>query len=196
MRAFPRVTEILASVGLGPDFEGVPVAVLENARRRGSEVHAAIEAIVYGYLDESSLADDVVPRVDAYRRFIKESGFETEATEREVVSATWRYRGHPDTVGWLQQKRLRVILDWKNTDHCQLGPAGWQLAAYRAAWNEQHPHAPVAALGVVQLRGDGTYSFHEVSVAAAEPVWFAAVTVYHARQDERRQDEHQGLALL
>lgn len=179
----PRVTEILADVGLGPDFTGVPVAMLENARLRGQAVHAAIEAIVFGYLDESALAEDVVPRVEAYRRFVKESGYETAHTEREIVSATWRYRGHPDTVGWLLRKR--VILDWKNSGDVQLGPAGWQLAGYRAAWNEQHPTEPVQALGVVQLKADGTYRFHEVNIAAAEPVWFAAVTVYHARQDER-----------
>lgn len=175
----PRVTEILDVVGLGPDFSTVPAAVLEAARIRGQGVHAAIEAIVYGFLEESSLAEDVLPRLDAYRAFVKDSGYQTTHTEIEIASATWRYRGHPDTVGWLGPKR--VILDWKNTDVVQLKPASWQLAGYRVAWNEQRPTEPVDALGVVQLKGDGTYRFHEVNVGEAEPVWFAAVTVFRAR---------------
>ena len=180
MSGLPRVSAILAAVGLGPDFSGVPEAVLENARRRGSEVHAAIEAIVYGYLDESALFEDVVPRIEAYRRFIKESGYETVRTEIEVVHAAWRYQGHPDTVGWLG--KTRMILDWKNTDSVQLQPASLQLAAYRAAWNAQHPTEPVNACAVVQLRGDGTYGIHEVNVAEAEPLWFAACMVHHAKR--------------
>ena len=178
--SFPRVTEILAAVGLGPDFSTVPPDVLEAARVRGRAVHNAIEAIVYDFLDESALAPDVLTRLDSYRRFVKESGYETVHTEIEVEHPVWRYRGHPDTIGWLLNKR--TLLDWKNTDAVQLAPASYQLAAYRAAWNAQHPTEPVEALGVVQLKSDGTYRFHEVSAAEAEPVWFAAVTVYRAQK--------------
>lgn len=180
----PRVTEILADVGLGPDFSAVAPDVLETARLRGTAVHEAMEALVYGYLDESALAEDVVLRLDAYRRFVKESGYETTHTEIEVVHAAWRYRGHLDTLGWL--RRHRVILDFKNMDAIDLAPAAYQLAAYRAAWNAEHPTEPVEALGVVQLKSDGTYRLHEVSAAEAEPVWFAAVMVYHARKEMGR----------
>jgi hypothetical protein len=180
---FPRVTAILEDVGLGPDFTGVPLATLEYARIRGQAVHSAIEAIVYGFLDESTLSEDVLPRIDAYRNFVKDSGYETVRTEVEVVNVAWRYRGHPDTVGWLV--RRRSILDWKNTDVVQLEAASLQLAAYRAAWNAQHPTEPVDALAVVQLKSDGTYRVHEVNVAEAEPLWFAAAMVYHAKEARR-----------
>ncbi len=179
MRSFPRVTEILHDLGLGPDLAHVPPAVLEVARERGSAVHAAIEALVYGYLDEDECALDVLPRLDAYRKFVQESGYETTHTEIEVVHPTWRYRGHPDSVGWLGA--TRIIVDWKNSDTVQLTPASYQLAAYRAAWNVQHPAEPVEALAVVQLRSDGTYAFREVNIAEAETVWFAALIVYHAK---------------
>lgn len=178
--ALPRVTEILADVGLGPDFSRVPVAVLEAARVRGSAVHAAIEALVYGFFDEADLAEDVLPRLDAYRRFVKESGYETTHTEIEVTHPAWRYRGHPDTAGWLLTKR--IILDWKNTDAVDVDAASLQLAAYRAAWNAEHPTEPVDAIAVVQLKGDGTYRFHEVNLAEAEPLWFAAVMVFYGKR--------------
>ena len=180
--ALPRVTAILQDVGLGPDFTGVPAAVLEVARIRGSAVHAAIEGIVYKYLDESALAEDVLPRLDAYRRFVKESGYETIHTEIEVVHEAWRYRGHPDSVGWLVKRR--AILDFKNMDSMDSTAhraASLQLCAYRAAWNAQHPALPVDALAVVQLLSDGTYRVHEASIAEWEPLWFAAVMVFHAK---------------
>lgn len=180
----PRVTQILNAVGLGPDFSAVPPEVLEAARVRGRAVHNAIEALVYDFLDESVLAPDVLIRLDAYRRFIKESGYETTHTEIVVEHPVWRYRGHPDTVGWLVRKR--VILDWKNVDALDLAAASFQLAGYRAAWNAEHPTESVEALGVVQLKSDGTYRFHEVSAAEAERVWFAAVTVFHAQKEMSR----------
>lgn len=182
--SLPRVTAILEAAGLGPDFSGVPPAVLEAARARGTAVHEAIEAIVYNFLDESALAEDVLPRVAAYRRFVKESGYETTHTEIAVAHPAWRYCGHPDTVGWLLGHRL--ILDWKNSDSLELMPAGYQLAGYRLAWNAEHPTEPVNAIAVVQLKGDGTYRYHEVAAAEAEPVFLAAVTVYHARTEMGR----------
>jgi hypothetical protein len=183
-RLLPRVTEVLQAVGLGPDFSAVPPEVLEAARARGRAVHNAIEAIVYDYLDEAALAPDVLTRLDAYRRFVKESGYETTHTEIEVEHPAWLYRGHPDTVGWLVGQR--AILDWKNTDALDLAPAAYQLAGYRAAWNAQHPTEPVAALGVVQLKSDGSYRLHEVSAAEAEPVFLAAMMVYRARKEMSR----------
>jgi hypothetical protein len=175
------VTAILNDVGLGPDLSGVPTALLEAARRRGTAVHQAIEAIQYGFFDEAEVPEDVIPRLAAYRRFLKDSGYETVHTEITVTHPAWRYIGHPDTVGWLNARR--VVLDWKNTDVVQLAPASYQLAAYRAAFNAEHPTEPVEACAVVQLKGDGTYRVWEVDIAAAEPIWFAAVTVYRARQE-------------
>jgi hypothetical protein len=66
--------------------------------------------------------EDVLPRLDAYRRFIKDSGYETIHTEIEVVHPAWRYCGHPDSIGFLN--RARVILDWKNMDALDVQPAG------------------------------------------------------------------------
>jgi hypothetical protein len=178
--ALPRVTHILDEVGLGPDFTNVKPADLEYAGIRGKAVHAAIESIFYEYFDEKLYSPDVLARVDAYRKFVRESGYKTLKSEIQVVSPTWRYRGHLDSVGWIGSKR--VIPDWKNTESVQLRPAGRQLAGYRVAWNEQNPTEPVDVLMVVQLKGDGTYRVHEVSAAEYEPIFFAAVMVYHERR--------------
>lgn len=177
MSDLPRVTTILNDVGLGPDLSKIPPALLEAGRARGSAVHAAREALVYGYENEELLNPVVAPYLDAYKKFVAESGYVTIRAEFEVVSRRWRYRGHPDDLGWLQSKRM--IVDIKTgTDE----GVAYQLVAYRVAWNEEHPDEPVEALAAVQLRADGTYRFNEVSAVEAEPVWFAAVTVFYAKR--------------
>ena len=177
----PRVTEILAATGLGFDPTGISAPVLEAARLRGELVHAGIEALVYGY-EAPALTDPIAaPYLDAWRKFLAESGFKAERAEFEVAHPAWRYQGHPAVLGWLLGKR--IILDAKTGD--QTGVA-YQLAGYRAAWNAEHPTEPVEAIAAVKLNYDGRYRFHEIEVPAAERVWLAAVTVFHAQQEQRR----------
>jgi len=171
----PRVTTILNAVGLGPDLSMVPPDVLTAAQQRGTAVHEAIEAIVYGYFDGAPDAS-IKGYLDAYQRFVAESGYTPIAAEFEVVHEAWRYVGHPDQIGWLGKHR--ILLDFKTgiADGVE-----YQLAAYAAAYNAQHPTEPVTAAAAIALRRDGTYRYHEVDVEEAKPVWLAAVTVYHAR---------------
>lgn len=176
----PRVTHILAAVGLGPDLSGIPPAVLEIAAARGTAVHTAIEALAYGYFDAESVDLAIVPYLDAYHRFVKESGHEPIASEVQVVHRAWGYRGHIDRVGWLAKHR--AILDWKAVATVDERASALQLAGYRAAWNASHPTEPVDLTGVVQLRGDGTYRFYDINAADHEQTFLAAVMVYLAQQ--------------
>lgn len=182
MSDLPRVTEILAAVGLGPDLSMVPPDVLAAAQKRGTAVHEAIEALAYGYLDEAAVDPAIAPYLDAYRKFLVESGHEAIASEVEVINPAWQYVGHLDRIGWLLGKR--VILDFKTG--VALAGVEYQLAAYGAAWDAQHPTELVAGAAAVQLRDDGTYRFHEVEISAALPVWYAALTIYRAQEKTRR----------
>ena len=179
----PRVTEILAAVGLGPDLFAIPPDVLATAQKRGRAVHEAIEALAYGYLDEAMLDPVVAPYLDAYRRFVADSGHEAIASEIEVRHPAWQYVGHADRIGWLAGGR--VLLDWKSGERVDLDAAGYQLAAYRMAWNAMHATEPVAAVAVVQLRADATYRFHELDAADYEQGWLAALVVYRAQKGQR-----------
>jgi hypothetical protein len=178
----PRVTDILADVGLGPDLSRVPAGVLEAARGRGTAVHALIEAHHYGYLEDAAITPEAAPYFSGYLKFLAESGHEPLRSEFEVVHPAWAYRGHPDRVGWLNGRR--IIPDWKCTDSVDLPPARLQLTGYRLAWNAMHPTEPVDLLAVVQLRPDGTYAFHDL--APQDDLFLAAVLVYRARQERRR----------
>lgn len=180
----PRVTAVLAAAGLAPTFVGVPPAVLDEARRRGTAVHEAIEADAYGYLETLAIGPDVAPYLDAYRKFVAESGHEPVVSEVEVIHPTWHYVGHVDRVGWLCGRR--ALLDWKSADSLDARLVAYQLAGYRCAWNAMHPEQPVQITAAVQLRSDGTYRVHDVDAAAVEHVFLAALTIWYARQEIAR----------
>lgn len=175
----PRVTDILADCGLGPDLSRVPAAVLEAARQRGTLVHQAIEGDHYGY--DVEITPEAAPFLDSYRKFVAESGHEPIASELRVVHPSWGYQGHVDRVGFLLGRR--VLLDWKTGDTVDLEAAGRQLAGYRLAWGAMHPEAPVQSVAVVQFRADGSYRFCEeiVNDPGHEQVFLAAVLVHQAR---------------
>lgn len=178
--ALPQVTAILADIGLDPDFSMVLPSVLDAARARGVAVHQAIEAIAYGYFDESELPLDAAPYLDAYRKFISESGYAATISEIEVAHDLWRYRGHIDSVGLLRGHR--AVIDWKAVASLNRTAVGYQLAGYHAAWNASRPTEPAQIAAAVQLRADGTYRFYEIDVNASLPGFLAAVTVWYAKR--------------
>lgn len=179
MSDLPRVTRILQAVGLGPDLSAVPVDVLEAARDRGVRIHEAVEALVYGYLDDLTIDAETEPYVDAYKKFVADSGYEAQYAEIEVRHEAWRYRGHPDNVGWILGKRILIDLKSGGAERVQ-----YQLAGYKAAWDAQRPTEPVDSIAAVLLRRDRSYRFIEYVYDDAAPIFFAAATVFHARGDE------------
>lgn len=68
-RSVPSVTQVLKRVGLIDDRW-----VDEHALSRGRAVHAVIQYDLEGDLDEASIADEIRPYVDAWRRFRAETG--------------------------------------------------------------------------------------------------------------------------
>lgn len=178
----PRVTDILADVGLGPDLSRVPPAVLEAARRRGSVSHGLFEAHHYGYLDPADITPEAAPYFSGYLKFLADSGHEPIRSEFAIVHPGWGYQGHPDRLGWLTGRR--ALLDWKCTDGVDLPPARLQLTGYRLGWNAQHPTEPVDLIAVVQFCSDGTFRYHDL--APQDDLFLAAVLVHRARQERRR----------
>jgi hypothetical protein len=168
------VSYILRALGLGPDLSNVPPDDLEKGRRRGALVHQAIEAIVYGYWTGTD-DPEIAAYLSAYQKFVSESGFKPLYAEKEVRHEVWRYRGHPDLIGWLDPSR--VLIDTKTGEDTGVE---WQVAGYVEAWNHQHPNETVASGACLSLRKDGTYRFNEIDLQAATPIWQAAVLVYHA----------------
>lgn len=174
----PRVTAVLADLGLGPDLSRVAPDVLEVARERGAAVHRAVEALTYGYYDEADVHPDAAPYVAAYQKFVAESGFQPIAAEIEVTHPVWRFRGHPDVIGWLNGRRGVIDVKTGVSDG-----AAYQVAAYCDAWSAERPQEPVLWGAILHLHDDRGYRLEDVSLPAALPVWRAALIVYTARKE-------------
>jgi hypothetical protein len=174
---YPRVTEILKACGLGSDLSMVPDDVLTAAQDRGKAVHEAVELMTYGGFDPSTFPPEHEGYLAAWRAFLKDSGYEPKYAEIEVRSERWRFRGHPDNVGFLNMRRTLIDLKSGTFDRVDL-----QLAGYVHAWNEERPAEPVEAALAVQLRRDGSYRVTEADLGAATPIFLAAVLVHRAQQ--------------
>ena len=69
------------------------------SRDRGSMVHLATAYDDDGELDEESLDPVIIPYVEAWRRFKRESGFVVSASEVPMMSNLYKYAGTPDVMG-------------------------------------------------------------------------------------------------
>lgn len=120
----PSVTQTL-KIGGVIDYSHVPPAILENARRRGVNVHRlTAEFDRYGAIDETWLQDDEVPYFEAWQKFRRESGFVIHQIETPMLRKIMGMEvgGTPDRVGMLG--RNRCVLDIKC---CRSRHAGWAL---------------------------------------------------------------------
>lgn len=169
----PRVTSILAAVGLRADLSMVPEDVLRAAQERGAAIHRAVEGYVYGY--DTVLQVDDLGYYKAWMTFLKDSGFKPTMAEIVVQHPAWGYVGHPDVIGWMGTER--TLIDVKTGDATG---AAYQVAGYVLAWNAESPDK-ITAAGVLHLRDDGSYRYEAVDLAAAESVWLAAVIVHQAQ---------------
>lgn len=106
----PRVTEVLAGVGLS-DFSKVPIDILEASSHFGTAVHLATQLDDLGTLDIAELSEPILPYLDAWRKFSKDYNlmFEKDEIEVSLVSTKWNFRGTPDRIA----KPEGVLVDIK-----------------------------------------------------------------------------------
>lgn len=123
----PRVTEILRDAGLVSTEW-----FTDEARDRGTAVHAACQYLVEGDLDRDSLDPSVAPRLAQFERFLADAEPRIHAAEVRVYHPIYRYVGHLDLDLTLNGRR--GILDIKGVSESEFhGP---QLAAYAATYRE------------------------------------------------------------
>lgn len=172
------VTQVMKATGLSTDYAAVDPKVLANAAARGTAVHKAIEALNEGKLEPKKIHETIVPRVEAYKRFVKEYEWDNICSERKYYSPKWQYAGGMDLVGFLPcwnglMGVKRVLLDIKTS--YQMDLVGWsiQLQAYKNLWNENNPNEPIEHTAVLWLNSRGEYEFEDVD---SEEAW--ALFVY------------------
>lgn len=180
----PSVTQILRSAGL-VDYSRVPPDVLQAAADRGTRVHLACVFVDEGSLEWESVAAEERRYVEAYEKFLAESGFRTDLVEHRVWHRELRYAGTLDRTGTMPDGS-RYLIDLKTG---QVDPSAWvQLAAYQACleWDG------VGYLRrVLHLQENGNYSLippgnDSMRVPEEEFNAFRAALVVHRWKERNR----------
>jgi len=153
---FPHVTDIIGAVfPIGGD-----PAMLEFAGERGTAIHHAC-ALLAGGGDGSGLAMETlnpthVPYVEAYRRYLADTGLIVCRTEVHVISERYHFQG---TLDVLSNVPMRAIADLKSGQPRAI--TALQLAAYEAAWREQSGERTMRKRFAVHLQPTGRYTVQQ-----------------------------------
>jgi hypothetical protein len=107
-RVIPSVTQVLKAAGMIDDqwFD-------EWSRERGKAVHKATELDDRGELDESTIDPRIAGYLDAWRRFIFETGWKSNEIEKLVFSRFAWFAGTLDRIGRFPTDRGLSIVDIK-----------------------------------------------------------------------------------
>ena len=160
---FVSVTQAIRETGLMGDTS----FYTEQARDRGTAVHAMVEYYDQGDLDEATLDPALAGYLDAYRRFLVDYEPAWQLIEAQRADTTLRYAGTVDRAGRLKGVKHPVVLDVKSGS-----PEAWhaiQLSAYK--------HLEAAELGAaliaryaLYLSPDGSYRLVPLPLADG-PDW-------------------------
>jgi hypothetical protein len=124
-RVVPSVTQILSIL---QDYSAVDGELMEEARRRGRHVHEMIDLDNRGALDEEALDEELLPYLQQWRQFLRDTGFIVTSSEQRVYHQTFGYAGTADAGS---MEGTSWVLDVKTGSMPR--SVGAQLAAYQAA---------------------------------------------------------------
>lgn len=148
----PSVTAITSPLF---DFAGIPKDILERKRQIGTALHKAIELHIADDLDMDSVDPAVQPYLKAFIKWVNESGFKPDETEKQVHSVLLKFVGTLDLNGWTA-KGKRAVVDYKST-YSLSTVTGIQTAGYALASIEMGDK--IEERYALHLKPDGTYNF-------------------------------------
>lgn len=147
---FPSVTEICAPL---QSFDVSP-AVLQQAQRRGTQVHEYTQLIDYGVEpDELEVEPELAGYVIAYMRFLRDYKPQWEMIEQPLVSTAERYAGTLDRFGVIDGKPW--LVDIKTTAQPKR-PTLISWACQLVGYSQMLEYAVYCRVDL-QLKKDGTY---------------------------------------
>jgi hypothetical protein len=159
----PSVTQVLTAEGfIDRTF------FTDYGRERGTMVHKATALDDMGALDEDSIDPILVPYLEAWRAFKRDSRIEIVNIEEPLYHKTYLFAGTPDRIGELNGKW--AIIDIK---HVSLPWAALQLSAYGILDN-----LTTAKRLAVELNGNGKYSVREYTDRKDKDIFLAALACY------------------
>lgn len=171
----PNVTTVLESVL--DTLAGIPAEALAFARDRGTAVHKATELYDRGILDIAALDPMLVPYLEGWRKFLRETDFVPVGIEERVFHRRHWYAGTLDRTGELFGDT--ALLDIKSG--ALTASAGPQTAAYQAARDWRRADK-IKRRFVVQLTAEGGYKLHHMDEKADLSVFLSALNIYTWRK--------------
>ena len=157
----PSVTQVLRATGILPDYRMVKREVLEQKRQLGTALHECLHFLQEGDLDESTIDEEVRPRLDAYQQFVADHDFKPLECELRmwVTLNGMRYGGCADVTGTIKEEP--TLLDFKSSKGLPEPGWGCQTAAYEMGL--KRPLVPPFCYRrySLQLLENGSYKKHE-----------------------------------
>lgn len=140
-------TAISTQLGLANVFDKIPAAILENATRRGTEIHKSIERFNSEWINDNS------PQVQSYIRLCKENNIVAEANEY-LVSDLKHYASSIDLVSRVDEDTFDLydLKTWAKASNENVMKARYQLSIYAYYFTLVNPDAKVRNLGIIHLR--------------------------------------------
>jgi hypothetical protein len=168
------VTSVLAEAGL---IESRWFS--EDAAARGTYVHQALALLHQDDLDLDALPADRRPYIEAYVRFVEQSGFTCEAWEERVWCERLGCAGTLDLRGQFPVNRAYAhVIDIKTGGVPSW--VGYQTAAYALLLPPTVTFA--RKRWCLQLGADGAYRLHPLTKVTDEKVFCAALTLAQAKR--------------
>jgi hypothetical protein len=126
----PSVTTILQPY---TDFSGIPVHILEAAKKRGSEFHYYVHSYIGATIDGLYIpppAPDIAGFFRSWKRWSDEVVQEFIASELALQDDAFGYCGHLDAIVRIHGDKKLTVVDWKTPVQVQ---KTWELqvAGYR-----------------------------------------------------------------
>lgn len=146
----PSVTTLMKPLS-SAYYHGINTAVLDNAAKRGTAVHAAIDTYVqFGITD---VEPEFEGYFNAFLSWMRDFDVKPYATESRTYHKTLRYAGTVDMS--CAENGIDTLVDFKTTSSFSAMLCGVQLEAYIRA-QESHD-IRYENRAVIHLRSDGTY---------------------------------------
>lgn len=185
----PSVTSLLSEFALY-DLSKVPQDRLKYKQGLGIAVHYACDLLDDCRLDESSLHEDLVPYVNAYKKFREVTGFEPRHSELRMYSKKWKFAGTLDKQGpfeW-QGKEQESIIDLKCV-WSMYPSTGPQTEGYKILFNENFKDIKVKARFGLQLKESGNYEIFPFTDATDNSTFLSCLQLHYWRKRHHQKGE-------
>jgi hypothetical protein len=140
---------------------------------KGRAVHAAVSYYVNGELEDYDLDDRILGQIEAFKKFLFETGFNAIESEKHLYSKRYNFAGTPDLL--LKSTVDMVLADIK----ASIEPiVNLQMAGYSLLYQEIKINPK--RFCAIRLKPDGNYNLYWVKdIKNMQRMFLACLSVYN-----------------